>query len=237
MATARAPRVVIREILDQRDPAFRAAHALLRASFHRAEMLPLADWRNAMRERQEALWTDVNWHLLVAERNGAIVGACTGSYLGNHNVGVVGYIAVRARARLSGLGPRMRNALRRRFEADARVAGHERLKAIVGEVRADNPWLRHLVRREGAIALDFAYYQPSLGGGREAVPLVLYYQPLGREMKSLGVTQLRRLLFSMWRRSYRVGRPLADPAFRRMLKSLEGRRRIGQRRPARPPTG
>lgn len=228
-------RVIIREILDQHDPAFRAAHALLRASFHRAEMLPLADWRNAMRERQEALWTDVNWHLLVAEAGGTIVGACSGSYLGNLNVGIVGYIAVKATARSSGLGPRMRTALRRRFEADARVAGHQRLSAIVGEVRADNLWLRHLVRREGAIALDFPYFQPSLGGGRNVVPLVLYYQPLGRPLKSLDTPQLRRLLYSMWRRSYRVGRPLADPAFRRMLKSLEGRRRVGQRRQPRAP--
>jgi hypothetical protein len=226
-------RVVIREILDQHDPAFRAAHALLRASFHRAEMLPLADWRNAMRERQEALWTDVNWHLLVAESSGTLLAACSGSYLGNLNVGVVGYIAVKSTSRSSGLGPRMRTALHRRFEADARVAGHKRLSAIVGEVREDNRWLRHLVR-EGAIALDFPYFQPSLGGGRDVVPLVLYYQPLGRSMTALDTARLRRLLYSMWRRSYRVGRPLADPAFRRMLKSLEGRRRVGQRRqPAR----
>lgn len=231
MAEARArSRVTIREILDQHDPAFRAAHALLRRSFHRAEMLPVADWRNAMRERQEKLWTDVNWHLLVAERNGALIGACTGSYLGNLNVGIVGYIAITPTARFAGLGPKMRNALRRRFEADARLAGHGVLRAIVGEVREDNVWLRHLVRRDGAIALDFPYFQPSLGGGNAAVPLVLYYQPLDREAGSLGVSEVRRLLYSMWRRSYRVARPLRDPAFRRMLQSLRGRRRIGQRR-------
>lgn len=222
-------RIVIREILSQHDPAFRAAHALLRASFHRAEMLPVADWRNAMRERQERLWTDVNWHLLVAQRNGALVGAATGSYLGNLNVGIIGYIAVKVPARSAGLGPRMRNALRRRFEADARLTGHARLRAIVGEVREDNVWLRHLVRREGAIALDFPYFQPSLGGGRDVVPLVLYYQPLDRPAKSLGVSEVRRLLYSMWRRAYRVARPLSDPAFRAMLQSLRGRRRVGQR--------
>lgn len=221
-------RIVIREILDENDPAFRAAYALLRESFHRAEMLPLGDWRNAMRERQEALWTDVNWHLLAAERGGRLVGACSGSYLGNHNVGVIGYIAVTKSVRSSGLGPRMRNGLRRRFEADARFAGHDRLRAIVGEVREDNSWLKHLVRREGAIALDFPYFQPSLSG-KGIVPLVMYYQPLDRPMKSLSTARLRRLLYSMWRRAYRVGRPLNDPAFRQMLRSLRGRRRIGSR--------
>lgn len=222
------PRTLVREILTEDDPAFRPAHALLRASFHRAEMLPVADWRNAMRERNERLWTDVNWHLLVAERSGRLLGACSGSYLGNLNIGIVGYIAVTGAARSAGLGPRMRNALRRRFEADARQAGHPALRAIVGEVRSDNPWLRHLVRREGAIALDFPYVQPSLGGGRDVVPLVMYYQPLDRPRTSLPAAEVRRMLYSMWRRAYRVARPLHDPAFRRMLRSLAGRRRVGQ---------
>lgn len=228
-ARARA-RITIREIVDQHDPAFRAAHELLRSSFHRAEMLPMSDWRNAMRERQARLWTDVNWHLLVAERNRVVVAACSGSYLGNFNVGIVGYIAVRTAARSAGLGPRMRRALRRRFEADARLVGHERLHAIVGEVREDNPWLRHLVSREGAVALDFPYFQPSLGGSRKAVPLVLYYQPLDRASSSLSAERVRKLLYTMWRRAYRVPRPLQDPAFRRMLRALAGRRRVGQRR-------
>jgi hypothetical protein len=33
----------------------------------------------------------------------------------------------------------------------------------------------------------------------------------------------------MWRRPYRIARPLSRPLFRRMLKALEGRRTIGQR--------
>lgn len=221
----------IREILTVDDPGFRAAHALLRREFPRGELLPLRDWRNVMRERHEGLWTDVAWHLLVAEREGAVVGAASGSYLGNVNVMVVGYIAVREDARRAGLGPRLRSALRRKCEADARRVGHAHLAAVVGEVHATNPWLRSLVRREDAIALDFDYYQPSLNHEHEPVPLVLYYQPLGAPRRSLPAAELRRLLYSIWRRAYRVSRPLARPAFRRMLRSLAGRRRVGQRAP------
>ncbi|HEU4747242.1 MAG TPA: hypothetical protein VFS56_01985, partial [Gemmatimonadaceae bacterium] len=119
------------------------------------------------------------------------------------------------------------HALHLKFESDAHHVGHERLAAIVGEVRRNNPWLRHLVR-EGAIALDFPYFQPSLDGNKEPVPLVLYYQPLGGTKKTLGVAELRRLLYTMWRRMYRIDEPLGRPEFRRMLRSLEGRRRIGQ---------
>lgn len=228
-AATGSARITMREILSTDDAAFRAAHALLRQSFHRGEMLPVADWRNAMRERREGLWTDLNWHLLVAERGGRVIGAASGSYLGNLNVGLIGYIAVTAGARSSGIGPRMRATLLRKFHADARRIGKSGAGAIVGEVREDNPWLRYLVRYEGAIALDFTYFQPSLGGTKEPVPLVMYYQPLSRPRKSLPAAEVRRLLYSMWRRSYRIGRPLERREFRTMLRSLEGRTRIGQR--------
>ena len=223
-------RVTVREVHDAGDPAFPVAHKLLRTTFPRAEMLPMRDWRVAMRERGMGLWTDLAWHLLVAERDGQVIGAASGSYLGNVNVGIIGYIAMRPDVRSAGVGPRLRRRLRRAFEQDAaRIAGKP-LEAILGEVRSDNPWLRHLVRREHAIALDFPYIQPSLGRKKEDVSLVLYYQPIARQRSSLSTAELRRLLYTIWRRTYRVARPLSKPAFRKMLGSLEGRRRIGQMR-------
>ena len=80
-----------------------------------------------------------------------VVGAASASYLGEVNVMVVGYVAVRADVRGEGLGPRLRRGLRRKCEPDARRVGHSHLKAVIGEVHAGNPWLRSLVHREGAI--------------------------------------------------------------------------------------
>jgi GNAT superfamily N-acetyltransferase len=209
---------------------FPEAHRLLRREFSREEMLPMQDWRDAMKERAEGLWTDINWHLIIAERDGELLGAASGSYLGNVNVGIVGYLAVRADGRGLGLGPRLRRHLQRAFEQDARRILGRPLDAIVGEVRVDNPWLRTLVRRDGAIALDFEYHQPALGRGRDAVPLVLYYQPLAKPRRAIPAAELKRLLYTMWRRPYRIGRPLSRATFRKMLKGLEGRTRIGQRK-------
>lgn len=225
---AKRARIRIREILTVDDRAFRDAHRLLRREFPRGEMLPIKSWHNAMQERRERLWTDVAWHLLVAERGREVVGAASCSYLGNLNVMVVGYVAVQSDARGAGVGPRLRSALRRKCDTDARRTGHARLGAVVGEVHDWNPWLRSLVHREGAIALDFDYYQPALGV-TAPVPLVLYYQPLARRRHWLSTMELRRLLYSMWRRAYRVPQPLSRPAFRRMLRSLEGRRHVGSR--------
>jgi hypothetical protein len=223
-------RVSILEVTSTDDPFFRKAFELLRASFKRVEMAPIRDWRMVMREREEGLWTDTAWHLFVAHRGPQVLGAASGTYLGNVNVGLVGYVALSAAHRSSGLGPRLRRRLGKQFERDAeRIAG-KRLEAIVGEVDAENPWLRHLVRREGAIALDFEYFQPARGSKRSAIPLVLYYQSLRKPRISIGVPRLRRLLYTMWRRWYRVADPLSKPEFRKMLASLEGRRRIGQRK-------
>lgn len=224
----RVARLRIREIRTVTDPAFRRAYRLLHRVFPRAELMPLSGWTHVMHERAAGVWTDLNWHLFVAEYDGVTVGAATGAYLGNVNVGLIGYVAVAARARSHGIGPRIRWALRLAFQRDARRLGGRPLDAIVGEVRPDNPWLRRLVRT-GAIALDLPYYQPSLRQREADVALVLYYQPLRGPRRSLAATTVRRLLYTIWRRAYRVPKPLARPAFRRMLRALEGRERIGQR--------
>jgi GNAT superfamily N-acetyltransferase len=226
-----ATRVRIREITTASDPALRPAYRILRSAFHKAELTPLTEWTQTLRERSQRLWTDVAWHLLVAERGSTAVGAASGTYLGNLNVGVVGYLAVTPGARSLGLGPRLRRRLAELFARDARRILHRPLRAIVGEVREDNPWLRTLVNRRGAIALDFPYMQPALGRTGKAVPLVLYYQPVAEPpRRSLSGPEIRRLLYSVFRRAYRIPRPLERAAFRRMLAALAGRRRIGQRR-------
>jgi GNAT superfamily N-acetyltransferase len=229
VAEGRRTGLRIREVTSASDTGLAAAHRLLRGAFHPAELLPRKAWGEALRERAAGLWTDTAWHLLVAEEGNRVLGAASGNYVGSVNVGLVGYVVVDPAARGRGLGSRLRRGLRARFERDARRLRGRPLEALVGEVRADNPWLRHLVAIERVFALDFPYRQPSLGGpAGAAVPLVLYYHPLTRRRRSLPAAEVRRLLYALWRRPYRIGRPLSRPAFRRMLASLEGRRSVGQ---------
>lgn len=217
-----------REITEPADPAVRQAHRLLTRNFHKAERVPIKEWRESLEEGGAGVWTDVRWHLAVAELRGDVIGVATGTYLGNVNTGVIGYLAVGASARGYGVGPALRGRLRSLFRKDARAIRGETLEAVIGEVRPDNPWLRTLVRRDGVIALDFEYHQPKLHVGEEPVPLVLYYEALGRIRKRLPTDLLRRLLYTTWRRIYRIARPLSNPTFTRMLAQLEGRRSIGR---------
>ena len=220
-------RTSIREIVDPRDPALREAYALLARSFAREERVLLSSWTGSLREGAQGLLSDVAWHLLVAEQGGHVVGIASGTYLGNVNVGVIGYLAISPLVRAGGLGTRLRRRLRTHFSRDAMRITKAPLDAIIGEVSPSNRWLRTLASREGVIVLDFPYFQPRLYEGDAASPFVLYYESLSRIRQRLPASELRRLLYAIWRRVYRVPRPLERPAFRAMMKALERRRTIG----------
>ncbi|MGH7582560.1 MAG: GNAT family N-acetyltransferase [Gemmatimonadales bacterium] len=228
--SARRPAARIREVTSVDDPALRAAYRLVQREFDPAETVPLREWRASLRELADQLWTDVAWHLLVAEHHGEVVGAVSGNYLGNVNVGVIGYLVVAPHGRGLRLGPRLRASLRRRFDRDARRVRGEPVAALVGEVDAANPWLATLARRRGVLPLDFPYYHPKLHPGHELNRYVFYYQSLGTPRRSLGASELRRLLYTLWRRVYRIPRPREREAFRRMMRALRGRRLIGRYR-------
>jgi hypothetical protein len=185
---------------------------------------------HTLRERAEGVWTDLRWHMFVAVRGDTVLGVTSGTYLGSLNVGLVGYLAVEAAGRSHGLGPRLRRRLVEAFGKDARAIAHAKLAAVVGEVESDNPWLGYLVRHRRALALDFPYTQPEVRGDGGAVPLVLYWEPVGaRPRTRLPAAQVRRLVYAMWRRGYRIARPLEDRRFRAMLTFLRGRRSVGAR--------
>jgi len=222
-------RTTIRELLDERDPALEGAYRILKEAFHRGERVDRHEWVDSLREKESRVHTDLAWHLFIAERGGKVIGFASGTYVGSVNVGVIGYLAIEPGIRAHGLGTRLRDRLRRAFDADARRVTGRPLAAIVGEVGERNPWLRRLARNPNVLCLDFAYYQPRLRTDDEPSPFVFYYESMRRPRRRIAVTELRRLLFAVWRCVYRIPRPLERPAFRAMLRSLEGRQSVGRR--------
>jgi len=229
-------RAHVREVIRPQDPAVDRGYRLLQRTFPKAEVVRRSEWHESLRERKAALWTDTRWHLVVAEVAGKIAGVVSGTYLGNVNTGVIGYLVVARSARRSGIGPRLRARLEAAFRRDAlRIRGIP-LQAVVGEVRRDNPWLRTLMLREQVLALDFPYLQPQLRRSEEPVSLVFYYKSLDHVRRRLSAATIRRLLYTIWRRIYRIRRPLSDLAFRRMLAALSTKRTVGAIRLPAPPT-
>lgn len=217
----------IREVVDIDDPALRGAYRLLEEQFHREERVEFNDWTSTLGEMSAGLLTDITWHLFVAQQGDDIVGFVSGAYLGNVNIGVIGYLASVAEVRSRGIGTRLRARLRKQFERDALHIRGEPLQAIIGEVALDNPWLRTLAARDNVLVLDFRYFQPGLYAGDRASPFALYYESLREPRTRIPVAELRRILYTVWRRVYRISRPLERPAFRAMLRSFGTRRSIG----------
>lgn len=222
-------RTRIREVVKPDDPALPRAYALLKDTFSRNERVSQREWHDSLEERASNVWTDVAWHLLVAERGKDVVGVASGNYLGNINLGIVGYLATVPHVRVRGLGTRLRHALINRFEDDAVRIARKPLAGLIGEVKESNPWLGRLARR-GVLLLDFPYLQPRLRFFDRASPFVLYYEAVHQPRSRIPAAELRRVLYTLWRRVYRISRPLSRPEFRAMLKSLDGKRSIGARR-------
>lgn len=217
-----------REVLNPTDSVLPKVHDLIRRNFPANELVGRSEWRASLREREAGLWSDSRWHLVVAVHRGAVIGVASGTYLGNVNVGVVGYLAVSPAARGFGVGPKLRAKLRSLFREDAKEICGETLDAVIGEVRRDNPWLRTLVRSDRVLALNFMYFQPRLRPSDRPVPLVLYYEGVAQVRQSLPAARVRMILYTLWRRIYRIPRPMAHGAFRRMIGDLEGRTTVGE---------
>lgn len=219
----------LRELHHPDDPALLRAYRVLKHSLPASELVRLADFVAGVARRTAGFWADLLWHVIVQEQGKFLTGVVTGAYLTAINVGFVGYLAVDRTLRGIGIGQALRDRLLDVFQRDARRRHHEAVAAIVGEVEADNPWLAKLVREKGALALDIPYYQPSIRPGEAAVPLVLYYQPLGEKRESLPAAEVGALLYQIWRHAYQVVRPWQDPLFTAMLEAIADREEIGSR--------
>jgi len=223
-------RVAVEEIDAPASPWFRRVVDLMDEVFPPEERMNVADFAETLREKRLGLLRPFNVHLLAAHRGDELVGFCQGSYLALPNVCFVSYLAVRPRIKGHKIGAVLRQRLVRECQKDAKLNRKTGLWAVVGEVEEDNPWLRTLVRSRGAIALDVEYHQPSLAPDLPHVPLVLYIQRRDRSRASLRARDVRNLVYSIYRRVYRVRFPLRSVAFQAFLKSIGDRHRIGQRK-------
>ncbi len=226
------PAITIESLDDHREPGFKEALRLYHRVFPAKEKIDRRYFVDLLREKRQGYVFPFNIHFLVARKNGRVVGLATGSYLSVVNVGFVGYLASQPRLKGERIGSRLRARLVTEMRRDARACGRADLDAVMGEVESTNPWLQNLVRNRGALALDLDYRQPSLRHGTPAVPLVLYFEPISGSVRRLGVRRLRSILYSIFRRVYRVRFPLRDPSLRRILRSLRDRRFIGGRFPS-----
>ncbi|MBR9990642.1 MAG: hypothetical protein KFH98_12860 [Gemmatimonadetes bacterium] len=220
--------VRIVEIRDEREPLAEAALDLIAEMFAAHERQPISELRSEIAERRLGVLSGYNFHLLTAVYDGETVpaGTIAGLYLDGVNAGFITYLAVRKQYRGQRLARVLRPRLIEVFRADSRREEYDDLAWVLGEVRANSPWLRRLVQTRGAIPFDLDYYHPGMSlGGPERY--VLYRQPIGDHRRELPAELVRRTLFAIYRRGYRVRYPLNRDIFNNMLEQLKGRDYVG----------
>lgn len=220
-----AARIV--EITDERTPLAAAALQLIGETFERPERQALDELASEIAEKRLDLLSAYDFHLLVRLSDGdRVTGTVAGVYLDGVNAGFVTYLAVAPAHRGQQFGAALRSQLVRVFRADARRAEYEDLAWVLGEVQSDNAWLRRLVRHRGAIAFDLTYFHPGMQPD-DPRNYILYRQPIHDRRLALPVPLVRRILYAIYRRGYRVRYPLQRAGFRAMLTECEDREVVG----------
>lgn len=223
-----APEPRIMEVLDEREPLADGALSVILDMFAPSERQPLAELKSEIMERRLGMLTAHTFHLLTAvyEDEADPAGTIAGMYLKGINAAFISYLGVRRQYR----GQRLARVLRPRFieacRADARANGRRDLAWVLGEVKAESPWLRRLVKTRGAIPFDIRYFHPGMTLD-STERYILYRQPVGDFRRELPTRLVRRVLYAVYRRVYRVRYPLQRPTFMDMLQQIEGRDEVG----------
>jgi GNAT superfamily N-acetyltransferase len=209
-----------------RSPLFLASYALYHRVFPKDEQMPKRYFYEHLTEAKLGISKPYNFHYLVGLLGDRVVGFGCCTYLPLVNMGFIDYLAVDSGFKGHGVGTFLRERLVEMLRDDARSLGLPDLVAVLGETREESPWLRRLLAK-GAFALDIDYLQPPLEDHKNPVPLVLYVEPISQKFDSLPADELRQVLYTLYRRLYRMQYPLQDPNFRYMLKQLKNRERVG----------
>ncbi len=222
------PEVRFVALSDEREPIALEALDLIRNTFPRQDRHSIAELRSEVEEKRLRLLTPFGFHLVaMIDQQDHVASVGIGVYLAGVNAGFVDYLAVREDYRRKRLGNVLREHLVEAFRADAVANGFDELDWVLGEVRLDNPWLLRLVRSRGAIPFDLTYYHPGMAPGETEDRYILYREPHGDQREVLPTEEVRRILYAIYRRAYRVRYPLMRDNFRAMMDEIDGRETIG----------
>jgi GNAT superfamily N-acetyltransferase len=206
-------------IEDERSPLLTKALELVEETFGHADTQSQEDLRNEIEEKRLGLHSSYSYHLFVAARGDDVDGAALGAYLAGVNCGFITYIAVRPEARGGRIAQRLRKRLVEAFRASAREQGREDLDWVLGEVRSDSPWLKRLLKG-GARTFDLKYYHPGMAPGGSGPGYTLYREPVAGGLQEFDAAFVKRIIYAIFRRAYRVRFPLRHPGFKAMMDEL-----------------
>jgi GNAT superfamily N-acetyltransferase len=174
-----------------------------------------------------------NYHIVVAELNGAVAGLCVSDFLANANAGVIEFLVVSPEMRGGGIGKQLLDFTENLMIADARQAGLGHPRGLVAELNDpfrsalhdDNldPFDRAMVWHEwGFRRLHMPYVQPVLSADQKPVEiLMLACKPLLPPVDRWPGSLLRTLIRDYLIYAMRIPEPDANLQFAAMAAWLD----------------
>lgn len=219
------PEMRVVKIDDERSPLAAAAFALIHEAMW--DVQPTGELMYELEEKRRGLPASGDYHLLaLVDEEERVTAAAAGVYLEPVNAGFITYLAVEEEQRGMRLGRDLRTGLVEAFREEAWRRRGVDLAWVVGEVLRVNRWLRTLVQEGEAIPFDLPYFHPWLPLRAEG-KYILYREPVSDWRPELPAGEVAGLLYTIWRRAYRIRYPLDSETFRYMLRALDGREMIG----------
>lgn len=233
------PRIKFREL-----DATRAGRAALRRFYNKLyvaefpdphERESLANMARYLALRAQGGYGANNYHVLVAERGGRMLGGAVFDYFAGPNAGVLEFLFTRPGERRRGLGRALLDASLRILQRDARAATGKPLRAVVAEMNdplrrsstPDNmdPSLRaEIWGKWGFGKLDFPYVQPALSPRQKPVATLALVAKLHRGQ--IETAWLLSVIREYMRWAMRLPQPSRNPQYRAMARFARRNRRV-----------
>lgn len=192
-----------------------------------------------LRLKAQGWYGESNYHLLLLEDHGAIIGGCVSDYLGAPNCGVIEFLAVAPAFRGRGLASRLLAHTQHLLTQDAQARHHRGLDFLLGEVedpQFPQSWAGgfdpvdrlRIWARWGFAAVDFPYTQPALRAQSAPVThLMLMAKAIqSHSPQHISSSQLQAVIHEYLRLAMRIEAPPLCAEYQAMATALSARQRV-----------
>lgn len=199
----------------------------------------LSNMKRYLKLKQRGSYGRNSYHILLARRDGDVVGGSVSDYLARPNAGVIEYLFVVPGFRGQGIGQALFRRTQRVLRADAERRTGRPLTALVTEMNdpfrrpsmPDNfdPFERAAIWGGwGFCKLEFPYLQPALSRGQDPVTgLILAAKPMSAAQRTgVQAPWVRQVVGEYMRWAMRIPRPVRHREFQAMAHWLSPRRLV-----------
>lgn len=199
----------------------------------------LSNMKRYLALKESGFYGRNNYHIVLVERGGELLGGIVSDYLAEPNTGVIEFLFISPKFRGLGFGKALLEQAEHLFRIDARMRTARPLKAVVAEMNdpfrrpstPDNmdPFERALIWAGwGFGKLELPYVQPALSRNQAPGRGLVLLAKLARSSPTASVRApwVQSVVGEYMRWAMRIPTPERNPEFQEMARWLSTRRRV-----------